>query len=314
LRSHGDEERTEHRLLAQKEVIDAKLAKIKAAKSPATAQATRTAAQHEPEEAVAKDYGDQRVVIKFFYEQFGSPPESEWKGRYGTVSRIRLRMGDCAPKADTVHRTLVRLAAGDEDISSKPHSGGGVSLLSADEDILVGLLACRGFSQPMALQFLNLQRYEAGLDPVSLSTLRRAEVRVQLLRRKRRSQKAGSVDLDSAWALASLAQSVQLLAQFKAGAARCGEAPPPTPAPQAPAMDGPTLNVGGVRVRTYKSDLWGAIGQTVTVQNSIYALMARLLQLYRCALLAFWQPKGILVMGGTRCRHTHSYVSFTTLL
>ena len=57
----------------------------------------RTAARHEPEEAVAKDYGDQRAVIKFFYEQFGSPPESEWKGRYGTVSR----MGDCAPKGDT---------------------------------------------------------------------------------------------------------------------------------------------------------------------------------------------------------------------
>eukprot|EP00966_Prymnesium_polylepis_P173125 4004392-Prymnesium_polylepis.1 len=44
-------DRTEHRLLAQKEAIEAKLAAIKAAKSPATGLATRTAARHEPEEA-----------------------------------------------------------------------------------------------------------------------------------------------------------------------------------------------------------------------------------------------------------------------
>ena len=230
-RSHGDEERTEQRLLAQKEAIEAKLAAIKAAKIPQTVLAARTAARDNTSEddAVAKDYGDQRVVIKFFYEQFGSPAEADWKGRYGTISRIRSRMGDCAPKPDTVERTLKRLVAGDEEIASKPQSGGGTSLLSADEDILVGLLACRGFSQPMALQFLNLQRYEVGLQPVSLRTLRRAEARVQLLRRKRRSQKSGSVDLESTWALASLAQSVQLLAQFKAGAALRGEARPAIP-------------------------------------------------------------------------------------
>ena len=40
--------------------------------SHGTARATRMAAHHEmsEEEDVAKDYGDQRVVIKFWYEQF----------------------------------------------------------------------------------------------------------------------------------------------------------------------------------------------------------------------------------------------------
>ena len=153
-------------------------------------------------------------MIKFFFEQFGSPPDEDWKGRYGTISRIRSRMGDCAPKPDTVERTLKRLVAGDDDISSKPHGGAAKSVLSSDEDVLVGLLACKGFSQPMALQYLNLERYERGEGPVSIRTLRRAEKRAQLIRRKRRSQKAGSVDLESTWAIASLAQSEQLKAQF----------------------------------------------------------------------------------------------------
>ena len=187
-RSHGDEDRTEQRLLAQREAIDAKLAKINAAKTPQTElQARKKAQASSPEEPVTKDYGDQRVVIKFWYEHFGSPPEDEWKQRYGTISRIRSRMEGCAPTPDTVYRTLKRLAEGDEDIASKPGSGGGESKLSADEDLLVGLLACRGFSQPMALQYLNLKRLEAGnhdpdkYDPVSLSTLKRRGKRPMVL-------------------------------------------------------------------------------------------------------------------------------------
>ena len=158
-----------------------------------------------------------------------------------------------------------------KDIASKPHSGGGVSVMSSEEDLLVGLLACKGFSQTMALQFLNLQRYEHDppLEPVSLRSLRRAEARVQLIRRKRRSQKAGSVDLESDWAVASLAQSVQLQGQFKAGAELQGEAAP-APLPTATPLDGPTLDVGGVRVKTCAADPWGAIGQKVSVKNSIW--------------------------------------------
>lgn len=234
----GKPNRTEQRLRAQKEAIEAKLVAIERAKAPPTAQATRTAACEKPAEDT-KNFGDQRVVIKFFYEMFGSPPEEDWSGRYGTIQRIRARFMDFPPKADCVYRTLKRLAEGDEDIASKPKSGGGMSKMSEDEDLLVGLLACRGFSQPMALQYLNLQRLECAeragedYDPVSLTTLRRAEIRVQLLRRKRRSQKAGSVDLDSTWAVASLAQSEQIQGQFQAGAKLQGEAAPQSPPPVA---------------------------------------------------------------------------------
>ena len=61
-----------HIFEARIEADKAKLAAIRAAKTPATARATRMAAHHEmsEEEDVAKDYGDQRVVIKFWYEQF----------------------------------------------------------------------------------------------------------------------------------------------------------------------------------------------------------------------------------------------------
>ena len=109
---------TESRIVARMEADAAKLAAIRAAKAPATAQASRTShssgIELEQDEEAEAEQSDQRVVIKFFYEHLGSPPEEEWKGRYGTVSRIRLRMGDAAPTPDTVYRTLVRLNAGDE--------------------------------------------------------------------------------------------------------------------------------------------------------------------------------------------------------
>ena len=94
-----------------------------------------------------------------------------------------------------MQRTLKRLLDGDEDIASKPSGPGAKPSLSEEEDLLVGLLATKGFSQPMALQLLNLERFEKGLEPVSLRSLQRAEARVQLMRRKRRSRKAGSTDL-----------------------------------------------------------------------------------------------------------------------
>ena len=281
--AHPD--RTEHRLRAQREVIDAKLARIeaekRAAKAPATQQASRKRpaagpSEEEEEAEVTKDYGDQRVVIKFFYEMLGSPPSEDWKGYHGTISLIRSRFGEGAPKPDTVERTLHRLAGGDEDIASKPHAGGAKPALSHEEDLLVGLMACEGFSQESALLHLNLDRAQQGLEPVSLRTIQRAEQRVMLLRRKRRSRKAGDVDLDSEWAKCSKALCEQFVRQFEAGAARQGVAPAPRPpppaaapaaAPPAAAMDGPTLDVDGVQVPTC-TDPWGAIGEQFIVNGN----------------------------------------------
>ena len=120
-----DPDQSENFYLARMEADAAKLAAIRAAKSPATAQAKRSShssgielEQDQEAEKEQKNYGDQRVVIKFFYEQFNSPPEDDWKARHGTISRIRSRMGDCAPVPDTVFRTLKRLADGDEDMAA----------------------------------------------------------------------------------------------------------------------------------------------------------------------------------------------------
>ena len=258
--------------LARMEHDAAKVAAINASRIPATEQAKRVAARTEEdaeEDPSTYDLGDQRVVIKFYYDQMGRPDERHWKGRYGTISRIKLRMGDCMPDKRTVERTLLRIRNGDEDVAVKPKGGGEAPAMSSDEDVLVGLLACRGLSQAMALLYLNIQRYENGMEPVTRSTLQSAEARAQLIRRKRRSQKSGSVDPDSAWAIASLNQSKQLSAQFEAGAAREGEAAPPPP-PVVVAMDGPTLVVDGVRVRTCATDPYGALGQTVVISNSIW--------------------------------------------
>ena len=70
-------DRTEQRLLAQKEAIERKLAAIRRAKSPATAAATRTAARDtQDQESPSKDYGDQRVVInRYHHSLVGNRPE-----------------------------------------------------------------------------------------------------------------------------------------------------------------------------------------------------------------------------------------------
>ena len=231
---------TEHRLVARIERDTAKLAAIRAAKAPKTTQASRKRpaagpSEEEEEAEVTKDYGDQRVVIKFFYEMLGSPPSGDWKGYHGTISLIRMRFGEGAPKPDTVERTLHRLAGGDEDIASKPQAGGAKAALSHEEDLLVGLMACQGFSQETALLYLNLDRAQQRLKPVSLRSLQRAEQRVQLLRRKRRYRKAGDIDLESDWAKCSKALCEQYLRQHEAGAARQGVAPQPPPPAAAPA-------------------------------------------------------------------------------
>ena len=66
----------------------------------------------EPEEYddLERDEYENRVVIKFFWKQLGSPTDpEEWKQRDGVISVIRRRMGKGAPVPRTVERTLQRL-------------------------------------------------------------------------------------------------------------------------------------------------------------------------------------------------------------
>ena len=124
--------------LARMEHDAAKVAAINASRIPATEQAKRVAARTEEdaeEDPITYDLGDQRVVIKFYYDQLGRPNERHWQGRYGTISRIRARMGVlCAPDMPTVRRTLLRLKNGDADVAAKAKGGGAAPDMSTDED------------------------------------------------------------------------------------------------------------------------------------------------------------------------------------
>ena len=70
----------------------------------------------EDEDKPARDEAENRVVVKFFWNQLGRPPKDEWKNRHGVISLIRRRMGAGAPTVRTVERTLERLV---EDEHSK---------------------------------------------------------------------------------------------------------------------------------------------------------------------------------------------------
>ena len=76
---------TVRRLEAQKEVIEAKLARLKGRQQP----------EPEPEDEAdaSRDDYTNRVVVKFFWQQAGKPTDpAEWKHRNGVISVIRRRM------------------------------------------------------------------------------------------------------------------------------------------------------------------------------------------------------------------------------
>ena len=200
-----------------------------------------------------QDEGETRVVIKYFYKQLGSPPEEDWDGHYGTISEIRKRMGNSAPGWVTVRRTLELLAAEYMDVMVRG-TPTRKRELSDEDDLYVGLLLCEGYSQRDALDALNADRAEDGLDPVSRQQVRDAETRVGLKRRRRRGEKSGSVDEQSDWAQASLAQSLQFKDQVRRGL----EA-------QAPALERRQIKVGSKHVLVDATDDWGVLGKDIGV-------------------------------------------------
>ena len=119
-------DQTENRIIARIERDQQKLAQLRAAKAAAqtpggTARATSTCDQSPQTEEVSEkhqpDDREKRVVVKFFFEQLGSPPEEDWSNRDGTISLIRAKMGESAPAVQTVRRTLLRIRE-EEDITT----------------------------------------------------------------------------------------------------------------------------------------------------------------------------------------------------
>ena len=65
----------------------------------------------------------------------------------------------CAPGE---YNILLRLVEGDEDIAASRRGGGGKQrTLSEKDDILVGLLACEGYSQRAVTKLINADRTAA---------------------------------------------------------------------------------------------------------------------------------------------------------
>ena len=113
--------------------------------------------------------GEKRAVVKFFWMTLGKPKRpATWSGINGVISYIRRRIGSTAPSIAACHRTLVRLAADEEDdLSRRAPSVARKREFSHEEDVYIGLLICEGHSQRSALKLINGDRIAAGKEPVT---------------------------------------------------------------------------------------------------------------------------------------------------
>eukprot|EP00966_Prymnesium_polylepis_P017900 412696-Prymnesium_polylepis.2 len=153
--------------------------KTPAARKRKAAEATPVTEEVKPKRT-KQDEAEQRVVIKYYYRKLQSPPEEDWDGQCGTISEIRRRIGEDAPGSATVRRTLELLAADHLDVTvlGKRKCE---RTLDDEDDLYIGLLICEGYSQRDALDAINADRAEDGLDPISRQQIRDAEKRVELL-------------------------------------------------------------------------------------------------------------------------------------
>ena len=122
-----------------------------------------------------------------------------------------------------------------------------------EEDMYIGNLVCDGHSQRAVTRMVNEERRAEGQKTLDRKTVRRAEQRVQLVRRKRPKTKAGSTDLEGAWAQASLAQSLQFKDQLER--VELNRA--------AIVLDGPEIGFGRNKVTTSMKDPFNLVGTTI---------------------------------------------------
>eukprot|EP00966_Prymnesium_polylepis_P181963 4215107-Prymnesium_polylepis.1 len=167
-----------------------------------------------------------------------------------------------APGSATVRRTLERIQDEDQDLRVRQNFGRSRTL-SHEDDLLVGLMLVEGWSQQTATDMLNAERAAQGLEPVSKHQIRDAEQRVELVRRRRRSTKAGSVDEESEWAQACLNQSVQWKDQLRRRELKRTRDSYTGP-------QGEQLKVGNNRVKLDTSDEWGLLGEAFEVKRGMW--------------------------------------------
>ena len=230
---------------------------------------------------------DNRMAVRYFWLTLGKPT-TDWKGAGGAVSIIRHRIGVTAPSARSCYATLERIVADEDDDLTSRLVTGRERQLTPEDDLFIGLIICEGHSQRSAAFLLNGDRIANGLEPVSRTAIREAEARVEVWRRKRRTQKSGSSDLDSPWSKASLALALQVQGQLRAGAELA----------KRPTV-GPVVKLERKSVQCLPTDVWGLLDEPFRVPGSHWVGCPKHLLKHKfvCDLLGYanykWSAKDI---------------------
>ena len=168
--------------------------------------------------------GRRTAIFYSFVSIHGSPPESEWDGRGGTVSQICAWLYVTVQSARVVRRCMADIVAAAERGENydgshvAPGRGRPAKVIpgSPDAQRIEGmLLTCYG--APQATVLLNLARSQRKDNHVPISVKAvdhfvQNNPRLRCL--KRPTKKSGKDDKGSAWALARMAQAKQWLEQL----------------------------------------------------------------------------------------------------
>lgn len=158
-----------------------------------------------------------RSTIHYFYMMLNEPSELEWDGAGGTVLQIRDTM--LLPRGEkhtkTIRRTLRAICSGEDyDASAHGPRESKEHLMSEAEKRIAADCLIDGMGQWQAMHHVNVWRARRKLLPVSRSTVRDDAFSLGLVKFRRCTTAMGSTDVDSAWAVARLAQAQQLQTQL----------------------------------------------------------------------------------------------------
>ena len=158
-----------------------------------------------------------RSTIHYFYMMLNEPSELEWDGAGGTVLQIRDTM--LLPRGEkhtkTIRRTLRAICSGEDyDASAHGPRESKEHLMSEAEKRIAADGLIEAWASGQAMHHVNVWRARRKLLPVSRSTVRDGAFSLGLVKFRRCTTAMGSTDVDSAWAVARLAQAQQLQTQL----------------------------------------------------------------------------------------------------
>lgn len=185
----------------------------------------------EPTASVAADmntWGEgmaesRRCAIRYLFEAaLGAPSEDEWDGPTGAIKEICDRLSIPKGSRPLVKKVLKDILKAQKDgyyynAAAPNHEAGRYARIQ--DDTTEAKLVCdalgAGISVGKTTALLNAALLTAGREPVSFSAVQRFKRESPYLRSHRRgTRKSGSMDENSLWCRASLAQCEQLLERF----------------------------------------------------------------------------------------------------